>query len=172
MKKTFFLGIMTTVFSFQPAIAKINESQLQDRNSIKNFLGEYDLVSNQDTSGSFCYRGVLITEEKENIHLYRADMKDEGSVTSAKLNGSERASTGSHGEAMTTTKYRDKVSLANGTLVFKTTSAVKFMGIPAGSESDTYTFSLSSKLGGLNATRKVRENLKTSTAACVYQKIN
>lgn len=172
MKKIFFLGIIVTAVSFQSAIAKINEPQLQDRNSIKNFLGEYDLVTNKDTSGSFCYRGVLITEEKGNIHLYRADMKDEGSITSAKLNGLERASSGSHGEAMTTTKYRDKVSLADGILVFNTKSYIKIMGIPAGSESDTFAFSLTGKQGTLNATRKIRENLRSSTAVCVYQKIN
>ncbi len=172
MKKTFFLGIIATAFLSQLALAKINESQSQDSNNIKSFLGEYDLISNQDTSGSFCYRGVLITEEDGNIHLYRADMKDEGSVASAKLNGSERESSGSHGEAMTTTNYRDKVSLMNGSLVFRTTSTVKFMGILASSESDTMTFSLSSHRGTLNANRKVRENLKSSSAVCVYQKIN
>ncbi len=170
MKKKLLSGIITSLFISMSAGAQTSLST--DQNSMKNFLGEYDLVANQDTSGAFCYRGVIITAEKGNIHLYRADMKDEGSIISAKLNGVERSSNVSHGEAMTTTKYLDKVSLINGTLVFNTRGSVKFMGIPAGTESDTVTFSVAEKKGSLNAIRKVRENLRTSTATCVYQKIN
>ncbi len=172
MKSKLLLGIMSSVFISLAAFAKVSDTQLQDQSNIKIFIGTYDLISNQDSSGSFCYRGVIISEEKGNIHLYRADMKDEGSMISGKLNGPERASTVSHGEAMVSTKYFDKVNLNDGVLTFQSKGTVKFMGIPAGTESDTYTFLLTEKKGTLNATRKVRENLTSSTATCIYQKIN
>ena len=172
MKTKLLLGIITGLVLSLPALGVVSKTQLQDKSNIKTFIGTYDLVSSQDSSGSFCYRGVIISQESGEIHLYRADMKDNGSMISGKLNGPARASTVSHGEAMSSTKYFDKVSLENRTLTFQSKGTVKFMGIPAGSESDIYIFSIADEQGSLNATRKFRKNLTSGTAKCEYQKIN
>ncbi len=140
--------------------------------NIKDFVGHYELLQKQEAGASFCYKGVQIKEEGGMVNLYRSDMTEYGPVISSKLNGGERLHTSSHGEAMTTTKYKDTVKMKDNTLIFSSIGSVKLMGFPIGSDSEISSFTLSTDKTTLKAERTLLENFKSSKATCSYKKLN
>ena len=71
MKTKLLLGIITGLVLSLPALGVVSKTQLQDKSNIKTFIGTYDLVK-QDSSGTFCYEGVIISQESGEIHLLGA----------------------------------------------------------------------------------------------------
>ncbi len=108
-----------------------------------NFVGSYRLTSSQVDGDTFCFQGLDIKQEDDSLALYRSDVS-EFPMYKAEVNGEVREISGSHGEAMTSYKGQDTVTLdEKGLLTFESKTVNKFLGVPATREKDSYTIQLS-----------------------------
>lgn len=141
----------------------------------KDFVGSYKLINDQVEGETFCYDSLVVAEEKGLTNLYRGDMTSYGPIISAELNGKKRDVSTSHGEALSSTKGQDSVTLKNETLTFSFEGRESLMGIPAVRVTDSVAIKLSADKKLAYAVRKTFEGPviglgKKGKALCEYSK--
>ncbi|WII72881.1 hypothetical protein QJS83_03225 [Bdellovibrio sp. 22V] len=165
MKKTILFGMLMLGTSVSSA------------STVQKFIGDYQLQKSQVDGETFCYQGIMIREDDGLLSLYRSDISY-SALISAEVNGEAREVSASHGEAMTSTKGKDTVTLdKSGTLTFDFTGRSNILGIPAMRESDSLALKLSADGKTAYAVRKTFEGPvaglgKKGKALCEYRKIN
>ncbi|MDG0816859.1 hypothetical protein [Bdellovibrio svalbardensis] len=143
--------------------------------SASNFEGSYRLTKSQVDGDTFCYNGIIIAKEENQLAFYRADISY-SPLFKAEVNGEARAVSGSHGEAMSSYKGTESVTLdAKGLLTFEFKAVNKFLGIPATREKETNTLQLSKDGKKLRAVRATFEGPvagigKRAKALCEYDR--
>lgn len=139
---------------------------------VQDYIGRYDLQREELKDGTFCYEGLIVRQEGKELSLYRADITDFALVKSD-LNSSREVRT-SHGEAMTTTKGKDSVTLKDdGSLVFQFSGIESILGVPASRVKDAVALKLSDDKNTLFAVRKTADGLaglNRGEARCVYKR--
>ncbi|KYG68282.1 hypothetical protein AZI87_03225 [Bdellovibrio bacteriovorus] len=159
MKKTVLLGLL--LLGSSSAFA-----------SIQDYIGRYDLQREELKDGTFCYEGLIVSKEGKEISLYRSDIT-EFALVKSELNSSREVRS-SHGEAMTTTKGKDSVTLKDdGTLVFQFSGIESILGVPASRVKDAVALKLSDDKSTLFAVRKTADGLaglNRGEARCVYKR--
>ncbi|MEK2646531.1 hypothetical protein [Bdellovibrio sp. BCCA] len=161
MKKTILLGMILLGTSSAFAGAK-------------DFIGSYRLLKDQVEGETFCYKGLDVVEENGLLNLYRSDITEYGPIISAELNGKSRDVKYSHGEALSTTKGEDTVTLKDDTLTFAFNGRESLIGIPAMRVSDSVAIKLSADKKTAYVLRKTFEGPviglgKKGKALCEYQ---
>lgn len=142
--------------------------------SVQKFTGNFKLVDSKTDNNAFCFEGIAIREDKGLVSIYRSDISGYGPMISAELNGEARETSGSHGEAMSSSKGTDTVTLKNDILTFEYKGITKLFGIPAGRESDTLAIQIAKDGKTLAVTRTTFEGSiagigTKGTALCVYR---
>ncbi|KYG62094.1 hypothetical protein [Bdellovibrio bacteriovorus] len=139
---------------------------------VQDYIGRYDLQREELKDGTFCYEGLIVRQEGKELSLYRSDITDFALVKS-ELNSSREVRT-SHGEAMTTTKGKDSVTLKDdGSLVFQFSGIESILGVPASRVKDAVALKLSDDKNTLFAVRKTADGLaglNRGEARCVYKR--
>lgn len=161
MKKTFLLALVALTF----------QAQAQ---SVQDFIGQYDLIDSQRDGDTFCFTGITIKKENSSLALYRNDFPYEV-MFKAEVNGSSRAVSGSHGEAMSSYKGSQTVVHESNKLTFSYRGIVSLFGVPSYREGDDYTFTISEDGERLKAMRKSFEGVtygigSSSMAECLYER--
>ncbi len=141
--------------------------------SINDFVGTYQLADQKAEGDAFCFQQITISRENDGtIGVYRENTSY-GPLISAELNGSPRKSSGSHGEAMSSRKGKDTVTLKNNILTFEYSGTTSMLGVPVSRESDTISAKLAQGGKALAVTRTTSEGPivgfgKNSKALCAY----
>lgn len=140
----------------------------------KDFVGSYKLINDQVEGEIFCFDSLIIAQEDGLTNLYRGDASGYGPMISAELNGKKRDVSASHGEALSSTKGQDAVTLKNDTLTFSFEGRESFIGIPAMRVTDSVAIKLSADKKIAYAVRKTFEGPviglgKKGKALCEYQ---
>jgi hypothetical protein len=136
-------------------------------NNIKDFVGRYDLIEQSVDGDTFCFEKVMISHRGNIVDVFR-EVTSYGPMFSAELNGAPRETSGSHGEAGSSRKGEDTITLKNGVLTASYKGSVRVAGIPVSRESDSLEISLSSDKKGINVTRTTREGFSKGKASCRY----
>lgn len=143
--------------------------------SLNDFLGTYRLVNQKVEGETFCFERVSVAEDADGtVGFYGPDMSY-GPMIKAELNGAPRQNSGSHGEAMSSRKGQDSVTLKNDILTFTYTGINKFMGLPVSREKETVALKLAADGKTLALTRTTFEGVASGIgskgkALCVYSK--
>ncbi|KHD89279.1 MAG: hypothetical protein OM95_04370 [Bdellovibrio sp. ArHS] len=139
---------------------------------IQDYIGRFDLQKQELEDGTFCYQGLIITKEGQEISLFRSDAT-EFAIIRSDLNSSREVRY-SHGEAMSTTKGTDSVTLkSDGSLLLQFSGVESFLGVPASRVKDAMALKLSDDKKTLFAVRKTADGLaglSRGEARCVYQR--
>jgi hypothetical protein len=140
-----------------------------------DFVGTYALVHEQVEGKTFCFNGIQIVLEGNEMSLYRQDIAD-FAMFKAQVNGSPREVRGSHGEAMSSSVGENTVTLdRNGVLIFAYTGIEKVMGIPMARSKDAYALRLSQDGKSIEAIRSTFDGVMTGIgskgkATCQYRR--
>lgn len=143
--------------------------------SINDFIGTYQLADKKVEGDTFCFSQITINQEDDGtIGIYREDTSY-GPMINAELNGSPRKNSASHGEAMSSRKGKDSVTLKNDVLTFEYSGTTSLLGVPVGRESDTISAKLAQGGKSLAVTRTTFEGPiagigKKGKALCAYTK--
>lgn len=140
---------------------------------VSSFIGRYDLNASDINGETFCYDGVIISENEESeLEFYRADVTYMP-LYKGVVNGEAREVSGSHGEALSSSKGKEKVTYKNGTLTFQYSGVNKFLGVPASRVQSGVSMKISEKGRVLTLTRKEFEGVafgvgRDAVAKCEY----
>lgn len=136
-------------------------------NNIKDFVGRYDLIEQTVDGDTFCFEKVMISHRGNVVDVFR-EVTSYGPMYSAELNGASRETSGSHGEAGSSRKGEDTITLKNGVLTASYKGSVRVAGIPVSRESDTLEMTLSPNKKEFNVIRTTRAGFSKGKATCRY----
>nr|BFD60661.1 hypothetical protein CKG001_27680 [Bdellovibrio sp. CKG001]BFD64075.1 hypothetical protein BdHM001_27560 [Bdellovibrio sp. HM001]BFD68266.1 hypothetical protein HAGR004_32880 [Bdellovibrio sp. HAGR004] len=137
--------------------------------SADQFAGTYRLTSSQVEGDTFCYDSFTIEVNGNEASFNR----DGYMIYSGEVNGPKRKVSYSHGEALSSTKGYEQVTLEKGVLSFQFKGTSSFVGVPATREESTISMKLSQDGSKLTLLRKEFEGVafglgKKAAASCQY----
>lgn len=135
----------------------------------EQFLGSYHLTKSEVTGKTFCYDSFSIEKTDDGV----AFSVDGYNIYAGEVNGDKRKVSYSHGEALSSTKGYDQVTLEKGVLSFQFKGTESFVGVPATRVESTVSMKLSNDGKTLTLLRKEFSGVafgigKSAKALCEY----